>query len=85
LNSDDEDDNDDEENENAAIDPQVQQEEPLPEGEVKFEPGEDPPNKKKPKDKPPANELYTYGAPELSKFKKRELVADAEYLDGGLS
>jgi len=30
----------------------------------------------------PASELHTYSIPELSKFKKRELVADTEYLDG---
>jgi hypothetical protein len=27
-------------------------------------------------------ELHSYSVPELAKFKKRELVADAEYLDG---
>jgi structural maintenance of chromosome 4 len=29
-----------------------------------------------------SNELYIYSAEELARFKKREIVADSEYLDG---
>ena len=29
-----------------------------------------------------STELYTYNVEELSKFNKRELIADAELLDG---
>ena len=57
------------------------QEEPPAEGDVKPEPDEEG-TTRKPKNKLPANELHTYSVPELSKFTKRELVADAEYLDG---
>jgi structural maintenance of chromosome 4 len=79
---DDDEDEDEEEETVAAIEPQTTRDGPPPEGGVKPEPDEELPAKKKSKDKPPANELHTYGVPELSKFQKRELVADAEYLDG---
>lgn len=81
ISDDDDDDDDGEEGEDHA-EPQATHDEPPPEGEVKPEPDEEPLTKEKSRDKPPVNTLHTYGVPELSKFTKRELVADAEYLDG---
>jgi structural maintenance of chromosome 4 len=37
---------------------------------------------KKARDDAPANELYIYEAEELAGFKKEELVADEQLLDG---
>ena len=51
--------------------------------QVKQEPREDVPVKKeKVKERAPPDELYIYSAEELAQFKKRELIADAELLDG---
>jgi structural maintenance of chromosome 4 len=82
LDSDDDDDDDDDDD--TPVEPQTAGDEPMLEGEVKPEPDE-PSTKKNSKNKLPANELHTYSVPELSKYQKRELVADTEYLDGSLS
>ena len=66
------DDDEEEENEGASKD-----------GEVKQEPGEG--SKPRDRDKTPAYELHVYSEEELSTFRKRELIADAELLDGKLS
>lgn len=59
---------------------------------VKDEPGEEPeaapaaPEKKQKKKKRTEDlELHTYEEDELKRFKQREMVADAELLDGGSS
>jgi structural maintenance of chromosome 4 len=50
---------------------------------VKQEPnGEAEPKQKKPSARTPAYELHIYSAEELADFKKREMIADAELLDG---
>lgn len=53
---------------------------------VKQEPGEQrvPPPKKTSKPRQPSNELHIYSVDELAQFRKRDLVADSEYLDGAL-
>lgn len=51
--------------------------------DVKLDPdqgGEQP--KKKAAPRTPSHELHIYSADELAVFKKREMVADAELLDG---
>lgn len=48
---------------------------------VKREPGEEEQTKKKVVDTP-SHELHIYSAEELAGFKKREMIADAELLDG---
>lgn len=68
----DSDDDDEEENEAASKD-----------GEVKREPGEG--SNRQEREKTPAFELHVYSEDELSKLSKRELIADAELLDGTLS
>ena len=59
---------------------------------VKDEPGNEPaaapaaPEKKQKKKKQTEDlELHTYEEDELKRFKQREMVADAELLDGGSS
>ena len=53
------------------------------EGDVKPEPeAEEQPKKKKTSARTPSHELHMYSAEELAGFKKREMVADAELLDG---
>lgn len=47
------------------------------EGPVKKEPGA-----KKSRARTPSHELHSYSEQELGTFKKRELLADAELLDG---
>jgi hypothetical protein len=42
------------------------------------------PGKRKARESTPSNELHIYSVEELSKFKKREMIADAELLDGAL-
>ena len=37
---------------------------------------------KKARQNTPSNELYIYSDEELARFKKREMIADSEYLDG---
>ncbi|KAN0100061.1 RecF/RecN/SMC [Tylopilus felleus] len=51
--------------------------------QVKQEPGEPaaPPPKKPSKPRQPSNELHIYSVDELAQFRKRDLVADSEYLD----
>jgi structural maintenance of chromosome 4 len=49
--------------------------------EVKQESGGSAPSKKA-HQHTPSNELYIYSAEELARFKRREIVADSEYLDG---
>lgn len=49
--------------------------------EVKLESGESAPPKKA-RQHTPSNELYIYSAEELARFKRREIIADSEYLDG---
>ena len=49
-------------------------------GDVKQEPGES--RKHRDHEKSPSFELHVYSEEELSKFTKRELIADAELLDG---
>jgi structural maintenance of chromosome 4 len=49
--------------------------------EVKREAAE-PGHPKKARQHTSSNELYIYSAEELARFKKREMVADSEYLDG---
>jgi hypothetical protein len=57
--------------------------EATPEGEsVKAEPDLPAPAKKKVRERTPSYELHIYSAEELSKFKKREMIADSELLDG---
>ena len=55
-------------------------------GKVKREPEDEEQTKKKVVDTP-SHELHIYSAEELAGFKKREMIADAELLDGtcGLS
>ncbi|OBZ79683.1 Structural maintenance of chromosomes protein 4 [Grifola frondosa] len=48
-------------------------------GAVKLEQGESRP--KKARDRSPSSELHTYTEQELAVFKKRELIADTEFLD----
>ncbi|KAI9566369.1 hypothetical protein HD554DRAFT_1188531 [Boletus coccyginus] len=57
------------------------------EPQVKQEPGESagPPPKKPSKPRQPSNELHIYSVDELAQFRKRDLVADSEYLDEKLS
>ena len=50
-------------------------------GKVKREPGDEEQTKKKVADTP-SHELHIYSAEELAGFKKREMIADAELLDG---
>jgi hypothetical protein len=53
------------------------------EAHVKPEPSaEEQPKKKKASARTPSYELHIYSAEELAGFKKREMVADAELLDG---
>ena len=58
---------------------------------VKDEPGNEPaaapaaPEKKQKKKQTEDLELHTYEEDELKRFKQREMVADAELLDGGSS
>jgi structural maintenance of chromosome 4 len=42
------------------------------------------PAKRKARESTPSNELHIYSVEELSKFKKREMIADAELLDGAV-
>lgn len=49
---------------------------------VKAEPHQSAPAKKKVRERTPSYELHIYSAEELSKFKKREMIADSELLDG---
>lgn len=49
------------------------------EGPVKKEPGA-----RKSRARTPSHELHSYSEQELGTFKKRELLADAELLDGAL-
>lgn len=52
-------------------------------GEVKREAGDEEQQKKKKKPaNTPSHELHIYSAEELAGFKKREMIADAELLDG---
>jgi structural maintenance of chromosome 4 len=51
---------------------------------VKVEPDQPAPAKKKVRERTPSYELHMYSAEELSKFKKREMIADSELLDGTL-
>lgn len=37
---------------------------------------------KKTRQRTPSTELYIYSADELARFKKRDMLADSEYLDG---
>ncbi|KAH9950960.1 RecF/RecN/SMC N terminal domain-containing protein [Amylocystis lapponica] len=68
---------DDEEDEEEE---QVHRESAEPvEGEVKPEPGSAP--KRKARQRTPSDELHIYTEQELSMFKKREMIADAELLD----
>lgn len=67
---------DDEEEETEAAEPTEASEHPVkpdPEGE---------PSSKRKRERSPSYELHTYSAEELATFKKRELIADAELLDG---
>ena len=66
---------DDEEEEETHEEP----EQPI-EGEVKPEPGAEP--KRKTRQHTPSYELHIYSEDELATFKKREMVADTELLDG---
>lgn len=51
------------------------------EGVVKQEHADSAPAKKA-RQRTPSNELYIYSADELARFKKRDMLADSEYLDG---
>ena len=51
-------------------------------GEVKHEPGDEEQVKLKKAVNTPSHELHIYSAEELAGFKKREMIADAELLDG---
>lgn len=51
-------------------------------GEVKREAGDEEQAKKKKSANTPSHELHIYSAEELAGFKKREMIADAELLDG---
>ena len=52
------------------------------EPQVKQEPGDAAPSlHKKPSKRRSSNELHSYNVEELSQFRKRDLVADSEYLD----
>ncbi|KAF9225187.1 RecF/RecN/SMC protein [Gyrodon lividus] len=70
---------DDEEEEEAEAEARDGDGEPL-EPQVKQESGEPAPTKK-PKQCQPSNELHIYSVEELAQLKKRNLVADSEYLD----
>jgi structural maintenance of chromosome 4 len=48
---------------------------------VKQEHADSAPSKKA-RQRTPSNELYIYSADELARFKKRDMLADSEYLDG---
>ena len=50
-------------------------------GNVKSEPTEDTIDRQT-RERTPSNELHIYSVEELSAFRKRELIADAELLDG---
>ncbi|KAI9566365.1 RecF/RecN/SMC [Boletus coccyginus] len=78
---DDDEDEDEEEAEAAPADGEPS------EPQVKQEPGEPagPPPKKPSKPRQPSNELHIYSVDELAQFRKRDLVADSEYLDEKLS
>jgi structural maintenance of chromosome 4 len=52
------------------------------EGDVKPEPEAEEQPKKKTSARMPSYELHMYSAEELAGFKKREMIADAELLDG---
>jgi structural maintenance of chromosome 4 len=54
------------------------------EGQVKAEPGEETVVKTEARARTPSYELHIYNVEELSRFKKREMIADAELLDGKL-
>jgi hypothetical protein len=51
------------------------------EGVVKQEHADSAPPKKA-RQRTPSTELYIYSADELARFKKRDMLADSEYLDG---
>jgi structural maintenance of chromosome 4 len=53
------------------------------EGKVKLEPGDETATKvMTSQERTPSYELHIYSVEELSAFKKREMIADAELLDG---
>lgn len=69
---------DDDDDEEPSGDPEAA----VPEGEdTSAEPGVNPPAKHR-SEHAATQELYIYSAAELATFKKRELVADTEFLDG---
>ena len=76
----DDEDEDEEEPEAAAAPADGEPSEP----QVKQESGEPaaPPPNKPSKPRQPSNELQVYSVDELAQFRKRDLVADSEYLDG---
>jgi structural maintenance of chromosome 4 len=51
-------------------------------GDVKPDPDAEEQPKKKAPARTPSYELHMYSAEELAGFKKREMIADAELLDG---
>ncbi|KAF7361982.1 Structural maintenance of chromosomes protein 4 [Mycena venus] len=77
IDDDDEDDNDDEDN--ATEQPADAMDATAQTDEVKAEDQEQAP--KQPRARTPSSGLHTYSADELSKLKKREMIADVELLD----
>jgi hypothetical protein len=73
-------DDDDEEEEEEVAD-QVAGASGSGEGAVKQEHADSAPPKKA-RQRTPSTELYIYSADELARFKKRDMLADSEYLDG---
>ncbi|KAA1467870.1 hypothetical protein DENSPDRAFT_926927 [Dentipellis sp. KUC8613] len=73
-------DEDDEEEEEEQVKEEGEAEPNDEESPVKQEPGEAS-GKKKRGSAPPPNELQAYSAEQLSRFKRHELIADAELLD----
>lgn len=52
------------------------------EGQAKQEDGNEDPPKSRPRQRTPSYELHMYSVEELARFKKREMIADSELLDG---
>jgi structural maintenance of chromosome 4 len=73
-------DDDDEEEEEEEVADQVAGASGSGEGAVKQEHADSAPPKKA-RQRTPSTELYIYSADELARFKKRDMLADSEYLD----
>jgi hypothetical protein len=77
----DDDDDDEEEEEEEEVADQVIGASGSGERAVKQEHADSAPPKKV-RQRTPSTELYIYSADELAHFKKRDMLADSEYLDG---